>query len=217
MRTSSPQKVAHGDAGKWDVRGVMLPDEQLEGPLNFQEVFGNGLPVEIEVGPGKGTFLVARGHARPEINLLGVEYAKPFCAYAADRIRRHGLTNVRTAATDALPFFRQCLPDRSIWRVHVYFPDPWPKRRHHKRRLIQPPFLREVCRVLQPGGQLLIVTDHMGYFRHIRRVLHDWPGLAEIPMPEMSDAEGELVGTNFERKYIAQGRNFYNLARLRYD
>ena len=70
--------------------------------------------------------------------------------------------------------------------------------------------------VLAPGGELLIVTDHQGYFRHIRRVLIDAPGFARIRFPRMTDAEGQYVGTNFERKYIAQGRPFYSLARLRY-
>ncbi|MFW6132955.1 MAG: tRNA (guanine(46)-N(7))-methyltransferase TrmB, partial [Planctomycetota bacterium] len=101
-------------------------------------------------------------------------------------------------------------------RVHIYFPDPWPKRRHHRRRLIQPPFVDLLRRVLSPGGELLVVTDHLGYFEHIRRVLTDAPCFARIRFPRMADATGEQVGTNFERKYIAQGRAFYHLARLRY-
>jgi tRNA (guanine-N7-)-methyltransferase len=120
------------------------------------------------------------------------------------------------ACTDAAAFFRRCLADRSIWRVHIYFPDPWPKRKHRRRRLIQPPFVAEVRRVLRIGGQLIIVTDHLGYFRQITGVLHGAEGFAVVPFPRMSDTKGELVGTNFERKYIAQGRAFYWLARMRY-
>ena len=91
----------------------------------------------------------------------------------------------------------------------------FPCCRHHHRRLIQPGFLADVRRALRPGGQLLVVTDHHGYFEQIRRVL-DAPGLAVAGFPPMVDAEGQIVGTNFERKYIAQGRTFYSAVRLKY-
>jgi len=216
MRSESPKHLAHGEqSDKWNTAGVLI-DPPGEGPVDLAEVFANRRPVEIEIGTGKGTFLLARAAARPELNFLGIEWARAYCHYSADRFRRAGLTNARMLRADAGVLFRNALPDKAVWRVHVYFPDPWPKRRHHRRRLIQPPFIQEVCRVLQTGGQLILVTDHRGYFEHMQRVLCDWPGLAYIPMPTMSDRDGEIVGTNFERKYIAQGRPFYSLARLRY-
>ena len=217
MRTNSPKHLLHGTRGTWDTGGVLLDDAVARGPVDFAAVFGNARPVEVEIGTGKGTFLLARGQARPEVNFLGIEYAKAYCCHAADRFRRHGMTNVRMLHADAGYFFKVCLPPRSLQRVHIYFPDPWPKRRHHRRRLIQPPFLADVRRVLRIGGQLIIVTDHMGYFEQIRAVLASaGQGLAVVPMPGMTDADGEIVGTNFERKYIAQGRPFYSTARLRY-
>ena len=224
MRTKSPQHLAHGKAGKWDTAGVLLDESVSQGPVDLAEVFGNARPVEVEIGTGKGTFLLARAGARPEINFLGIEYAWPYCNYAADRFRRRGLANVRMLHTDAAHFFKVCLTDASLTRVHIYFPDPWPKRKHHRRRLIQPAFLADVRRTLRIGGQLIIVTDHMDYFEHIRRVLAGASGLVETPMPRMTvpdgdgpaAVEGELVGTNFERKYIAQGRAFYPVAKLRY-
>ena len=216
MRTSSPKHLGHGRPGKWNTAGVLLDESAAMQLADFGRIFGNTRPMEVEIGTGKGTFLVARAAARPEINFLGIEYARPYCLYAADRFRRHGLTNVRMVHTDAAHFVKVCIPDRSLWRLHVYFPDPWPKRRHHRRRLIQPAFVAEVRRVLQIGGQFLVVTDHMGYFEQIRRVLLDAPGLAPVAMPRMTDAEGERVGTNFERKYIAQGRASFAAARLRY-
>ncbi len=82
--------------------------------------------------------------------------------------------------------------------------------------MIQPPFAREVRRALRPGGQLIVVTDHMDYFRQIRMVLDDLGGMASIPIPQMADRDGEIAGTNFERKYIAQGRAFYSTAKMRY-
>ena len=100
--------------------------------------------------------------------------------------------------------------------MNNYFPDPWPKRRHHRRRLIQPAFVDLVRSRLCMGGQLLIVTDHLGYFEHIRRVMYHARGLARVPLPRLTDRDGEVVGTNFERKYMQQSRPFYRLARLRF-
>ena len=216
MRSESAKHLAHGKPDSWNTCGVLLPESILAGRLDFASTFGNARPVEVEIGTGKGTFLLARATARPELNFLGVEWANAYCRYAADRFRRAGLTNVRMLRADAGELFRRVLPEKSVWRVHVYFPDPWPKRRHHRRRLIQLTFVEQMRRALQVGGQLVIVTDHGDYFRHIARVLLHAEGLAVVPMPRMADSDGEWVGTNFERKYIAQGRRFYRVARLRY-
>jgi len=216
MRAESPGHFATGRRDSWDAASVLI-DPSLDGrPLDFTPIFGNGHPVEVEIGTGKGTFLLARARARPEVNFLGIEWARQYCLYAADRFRRAGLTNVAMLRDDAGPLFRNRIPARSILRVHIYFPDPWPKRRHHRRRLIQPSFIQSVRNALLPGGQLLIVTDHLDYFQQIQAVLDCVKGLARIPFPQMADTDGQLVGTNFERKYIAQGRAFYPLARMRY-
>ena len=194
----------------------MLIDHPVSaGLLDLPCVFGNRRPVEIEVGTGKGTFLLARAAARPELNFLGIECAASYCRYAADRLRRADLPNVRMVQVDAAAFFPRCLADQAAWRVHVYFPDPWPKRRHHRRRLIQAAWIEQVRRVLRLGGQFLIVTDHLEYFAHIHHVLSTVTGLACVSFPSMADKQDELVGTNFERKYIACGRAFYHVARMR--
>jgi len=217
MRTTSPKNLLHGKVATWDTTNIMLDASVTKSPVDFAAIFGNTRPVEIEIGTGKGTFLLERAQARPEVNFLGIEYAKPYCCYAADRFRRHGLENIRMLHADAGDFFKACIPDESLLRVHIYFPDPWPKRRHHRRRLFQPPFLAEVRRVLRIGGQLILVTDHMGYFNQMRNVLAARSeGFVTIAMPKMSNAEGEIVGTNFERKYIAEGRPFYSAARMKY-
>jgi tRNA (guanine-N7-)-methyltransferase len=218
MRPGSKGHLTHEPFAKWEGAGILLPESVAKGPVGLGAIFGNSRPVEIEIGTGKGTFLLARASARPEVNFLGIEWAKAYAAYAADRFRRAGLTNVRMLRCEAAHFFKVCLADApgSLWRVHIYFPDPWPKRRHHRRRLIQPAFIEQVRRTLRPGGQLIIVTDHLEYFEHIKRVVARVAGLAAAPMPRMADRDGEVVGTNFERKYIAQGRPFYKLVRLRY-
>jgi len=218
MRPESPKHVSSRSSRKWNTEGILLPESLTAGecPVDLASIFGNAHPVEVEIGTGKGTFLLARAEARPEVNFLGIEWARQYCLYAADRFRRHGLTNVRMIRADAARFFRNCVPAESLLRVHVYFPDPWPKRRHHRRRLIQPGFIEHVRRTLRLGGELLIVTDHLDYFQHIHRVLEEATTLLSVPFPVMADRTGELVGSNFERKYIAQGRAFYSLACLRW-
>jgi tRNA (guanine-N7-)-methyltransferase len=219
MRTSSPKQLSHGARDRWDTGGVLL-DESVAAvsgtPLDFGAMFGNTRPVELEIGCGKGTFILARAQARPEVNLLGVEWARAYCLYAADRCRRAGVANVRMLRIDAALLVSKLIAPQSLWRIHIYFPDPWPKARHHRRRLIQPAFVARLHELLKPGGQLLIVTDHLDYFKHIRRVVAAATGFVSVPFPQMGDTQGELVGTNFERKYIAQGRPFYKAALMRY-
>ena len=216
MRSQSPSHLSHGRTGKWDTAGVLLDDTVVQGPVSLTDLFGNTRPVELEIGSGKGTFLLARAVARPEVNFLGIEWAGSYCRYAADRLRRAGLRNVRLLRADATTFIRNCVADQSVWRVHIYFPDPWPKRRHSQRRTLQPAFLRELTRILKPGGQLLVVTDHPGYFRHVKQALASTPGLIGVAFPPMTSGQEEMVGTNFERKYARQGRPFNALAMLRY-
>ena len=216
MRSQSPKKLSHGRYAKWDTTGVMLDWPLDAGLVELGRVYGNRRPVELEIGTGKGTFLLARAAGRPELNFLGIEWAGGYCHYAADRIRRAELANVRMLHADATHFVRRCLADESVWRVHIYFPDPWPKRRHHRRRSIQLGFARQLRRILSPGGQLVILTDHMNYFRHIRRALSWVSGLAPVALPRMADESGQIAGTNFERKYIAQGRAFFNTALMKY-
>jgi tRNA (guanine-N7-)-methyltransferase len=219
MRSNSPQHLSRGRSNRSDTAGVLLEDSFATAPgrINFAELFGNSRPVEIEIGTGKGTFLMARAAARPEVNFLGIEWAKAYAVYAANRLRRAHLTNARILAADAGPFVTTRLADDSLWRIHVYFPDPWPKHRHHKRRLIQPSFVRQAGRILKIGGQLIVVTDHLDYFYQIRSVLSQARGFVSIGFPRFTDRKGELVGTNFERKYIVQGRPFYWIAKMKYS
>ena len=210
--------LSHGkpqDVGRFGIDQTQLPPLD-SGPLNLQTWFDpqrHGLPLEIEIGSGKGTFLVQQATQVPGVNFLGIEYAKSFWMYAADRCRRHNLVNVRVLHTEAGMFVRNYIPGGCARQVHIYFPDPWPKKRHHKRRLIQEPFLRELHRILEPQGLVRIATDHEDYFAWMREHIARVPELfAQLPFDRPPSAgAGELVGTNFERKYRREGRPFHAL------
>ncbi|NQU76587.1 MAG: tRNA (guanosine(46)-N7)-methyltransferase TrmB, partial [Planctomycetes bacterium] len=121
-------------------------------PINFATLFSNPRPVEIEIGSGKGTFLLYRAKARSDLNFLGLEWARHYSQYSADRMFRWGLQNVRILRADAAAFLHCCVSDNSLHRVHIYFPDPWPKTRHLKRRLIRSAFIALVHKKLRVGG-----------------------------------------------------------------
>jgi len=194
------------------VEPVGLDVETLAKPLNWAELFGNDHEVEIEIGMGKGTFLTEQAKARPQTNFFGIEYARWYWRYASDRLRRNGCLNARAVRSEAAYFLREHVPAASVTVIHIYFPDPWPKKRHHKRRLIQESFLRDLDRVLAKNGRLQIVTDHLGYFQWIEAALKASPLKAMEYNRPGSAADGEFVGTNFERKYRREGKPFYALA-----
>src|SRR5688572_6670808 len=199
------------------VEPVGLDVDALPRPLTWREVFGNDHPVELEIGIGKGTFLTEQAKARPETNLFGIEWARWFWRYASDRLRRNACLNARTVRAEAGYFLAEFVPPASVSVLHVYFPDPWPKARHHKRRLIQPKFMPLVERVLIPGGRLQVVTDHQGYFEeNIEPTVQAAEGFTVVDYNRPDSAgEGEFVGTNFERKYRREGRPFYAIAAVK--
>ncbi len=208
-----------------------LPDDLLTNPdsgrLDPRAWFADpSRPFEIEIGSGKGTFLLAQAQAEPGTNFLGIEWAGEFFAYASDRIRRGGLGNVRMLHTDATEFLRWRCPDAVARVIHLYFSDPWPKAKHHKNRVVQDRFLGDCWRVLRPGGHLRVVTDHDDLWAWDLEHFDRWCGPGPAPgftgplpaferlgfEPPASAGEDELVGTNFERKFRREGRSFHACA-----
>ncbi len=218
MRAILPKNFKSGRGKSWKPGRFLLPDITPGEQLDLAKVFpaSPSQPVEIEIGVGKGTFIVDRAGRRGDVNFLGIEYAKSYAVYVADRLGRAGLENARMLCADAGAIFAQALGEASVMRVHIYFPDPWPKRRHNIRRLIQPAFIAHVRRVLKPGGQLLLVTDHRDYFEQMLRTMNNFPGLARTPYPNLHDDTPYIVGTNFERKYAKEGRPIFKRAFLKY-
>lgn len=181
-------------------------------PSTSKTLFGNDRPLELEIGSGKGTFLLGESGARPEVNFFGIEYARRYWIFAADRLRRAERGNARVVLAEASSFVRDFLESESLSAIHVYFPDPWPKTRHRRRRLLQPAFLEELASKLKPGARLSIATDHLEYFEQIIASVKR-SSLVEADFAATRAAlESEVVGSNFERKYRREGRNIYMLA-----
>ena len=198
------------------VEPVGLEADLIPRPIDWGLMFGNDRPVEMEIGMGKGTFITEAAKLHPEVNYFGIEWARWFWRYASDRLRRNGCLNARTVRAEAGYFVREFVRDASLSVLHVYFPDPWPKKRHHKRRLIQEPFMREIERVLAPSGRLQLVTDHKDYFEQMEAVVGASKLMRVVEYNRPGQAgEGEFVGTNFERKYRREGRPFYAVAAVR--
>lgn len=197
-----------------DYPSVSLNPEDFVGRLDFGDVFGRDCPVHIEVGVGKGTFLLNQAKIAGDVNFLGIEWARKYYRYALDRIGRWGLGNVRIIRTDAASFVAEHVADESVECFHIYFPDPWPKKRHHKRRFVSPANLEQVLRCLKTGGQLRIATDHAEYFEVMQEVIGSRSDkLEEIEFTSAAGAEpGEITGTNYERKYIKDKREIFTIA-----
>jgi tRNA (guanine-N7-)-methyltransferase len=163
----------------------------------------------VELGSGKGRFLLAWAAAHPEIGILAVERARKYAELAAARAVREGLGNVRIAATTAEDLLFRCLSPGSVGGCHVYFPDPWPKKKHQKRRFFRPDNLQRLVDLLQPGGMLWVKTDHPDYAAVIGPLLAAQPGLESHDEVE---AFAAMPATNFEIKYAREERPIHRFA-----
>jgi len=186
-------------------------------PLNFHsppptwaEIFGNTHPVEVEIGFGKGSFLLALARAHPEQNFFGVEFAKRFAFRLAYLIERDGPTNVIAIHADFTCLVRTMIWPESVAVYHLYFPDPWWKRRHHRRRLFQDDFANALARTLTRGGKIFFASDVHEYFSETVRQFTAVPELQQFPWKrDQVNKRGRLIVTDFERKYRAEGRPIF--------
>jgi len=208
--------LSHGRA--LDTSGIGIDESMLPpfdaggGRIDPRAWFNDpSRPFELEIGSGKGTFLLQQSKSQPEENFLGFEWAGEFYRYAADRLRRHCIPNVKLIYGDATEFITHRCLDGVARVIHLYFSDPWPKKRHHKRRVVQDRSLIEFHRVLEVGGELRIVTDHDDLWAWMVEHAERSGELFERRdfAPPVSAGEGEVVGSNFERKYRREGRPFH--------
>ena len=189
-----------------------------EGKLDLPGLFGNDQPVTLEIGFGNGEALAQQALTHPERNFLGVEVHSPGVGHLMIRLAEQESTNVRILQCDAMALLRHHLSAASLSAVLLFFPDPWHKKRHHKRRIVQKEFAERVHHALLPGGLLHMATDWENYARHMLEVLSDHPGFDNLagaghysPRPE------DRPLTKFEQRGQRLGHGVWDLLFERRD
>jgi tRNA (guanine-N7-)-methyltransferase len=179
----------------------------LTPPLNWQSLFGNESPVELEIGSGKGMFLKEAGLQFPDINYVGVELAGKFYRIAVSRLARADLANVRVMHANALDVLDRWIPDNSLQALHIYFPDPWPKKKHHRRRLFIPSLMEQASVKIISGGEFRVATDHPEYGQIMRDQFDKHTHLfRENPWPPSAP---DRMPTNYSLKWKRAGRQLW--------
>ncbi len=193
----------------WPHYGLNIRDGRLDPP----GAFGREAPLTLEIGFGNGASLFSQAAKNPEQDYLGVEVYRTGVARLLRSAHEAGLSNLRVYCDDAVEVINQCLPDASVDTVQLYFPDPWHKKRHHKRRIVQPEFADKIARILKPGGRWLLATDWENYAEHMLDVLNTHPAFENlsadntyVPRPE------ERPRTRFEERGIQRGHGVWDLA-----
>ena len=181
-------------------------------PLDLQALFGRAAPRMLEIGFGAGEALLEFATAHPEMDCIGVEVHRPGVGRLLLGAEAATLRNLRVICHDAVEVLQQQLAPASIDLVHIFFPDPWPKKRHHKRRLIQPPFVELLAKTIAPGGTLRLATDWESYAQQMREVIDASPSFANVA----SDAgfvarSAERTLTRFERRGHRLGHGVWDL------
>ncbi|MDI9819257.1 MULTISPECIES: tRNA (guanosine(46)-N7)-methyltransferase TrmB [unclassified Legionella] len=207
-------------AGRISNRQQQALDQSLEhyalalnqSPWNFQTIFDRQAETIVEIGFGMGASLLAMAKQYPELNFIGIEVHKAGIGSLAADLHEHGIGNVRIVPHDAVEIFKHHIAENSLAGIQIFFPDPWPKKRHHKRRLIQPAFVNLLCRRLKVGGFIHCATDWQDYADHMLTVLSAEPSLANTqgeggfsPRPETRPL------TKFEQRGTKLGHGVWDL------
>ena len=184
-----------------DLSGHLKTFDELPRPWDHEAVFGRRAPLEVEVGTGKGLFLRTAAPAKPDVDFLGIEIARKYARFAAAGLAKRAINNAVLVIGDAARVFGEILPGDSLAAVHVYFPDPWWKKRHKRRRLLQESFVCHVQRTLKPGGRFHFWTDVEEYFNTSLELLAAHTRLeGPFPVDETPPQDDMDYRTHFERR-----------------
>lgn len=179
-------------------------------PLDFAEAFGRKAPVVAEIGFGMGDTTARIAEANPGTDYLAIEVHGPGVGSLLKRMDEMGLSNIRIIQHDAVDVLRDMVPEGSLAAMHVFFPDPWPKKRHHKRRLLQPAFVELAASRLAPGGVLHVATDWRDYAEQVLAILSASASLANT-CKDFADRPAWRPETKFERRGLALGHGVWDL------
>ena len=202
--TSSQQRALNELWPQWGI-------EYSPSTLDLEAVFGRAAPRVLEIGFGNGDSLVEMAALHPDTDYLGVEVHEPGVGHCLIRMSEAGVNNLRLIMHDAIDVLEQQLEEASLDRINLYFPDPWPKKRHHKRRIVNPPFLAIALSRLKPGGHLHIATDWKNYAEHIDETLARTPG---FELDERREHDGsqplDRPPTRFEARGLRLGHRIWD-------
>jgi tRNA (guanine-N7-)-methyltransferase len=192
----------------WPHFGVDMMGERFDP----EELFANGRPVVLDIGFGDGDALRELAEANPDINYLGVEVYEPGIGHLLLGLDAAGINNVRVMCADAAELLSECLPAACLTAVNLFFPDPWPKKRHFKRRLVQAPFVVDVARTLRPSGLFHMATDWLPYAEHVQQLMAGFSGLQPISASQaIGGPMAQRPLTKFERRGRALGHSVTDL------
>ncbi len=192
----------------WPRKGLTVDD----GELDYRAVFGRQAPVVLEIGFGMGGSLVAMAAAEPETDFIGIEVHQPGVGKLFHLMQEQGVDNIRAYCDDAVEVLSHCIPDHSLDRIQIYFPDPWHKKKHHKRRLIQPAFVQTLRGKLKPGGELHLATDWEDYAEYMMEVLTAAEGFDNVADPYcFAERPAYRPVTKFEQRGEKRGHGVWDL------
>ncbi|MQA17023.1 MAG: tRNA (guanosine(46)-N7)-methyltransferase TrmB [Pseudonocardiaceae bacterium] len=203
------ERMTTGQQRAWDTRWPRLGRqvaELPEGPLDVERWFGRRAPIVLEVGSGMGESTAAVAAAHPELDHLAVEVYKPGLAQLLLRIEATGIDNLRLLRGDALDLLARHVAPGTLREVRAFFPDPWPKRRHHKRRLVAPGFVALVASRLEAGGAMHLATDWEGYAEQMLAVCEAEPGLRNVSAQGWLPRPDWRPVSKFEQRALDEGR-----------
>lgn len=196
----------------WDQYGLNLTD----GLMRPAEIFARQAPLVLEIGFGMGASLVSMAQAHPDYDYIGIDVHQPGVGALLAKIEKHALNNIRVYCDDAIAVLKQCVAEQSLDTVQVFFPDPWPKKRHHKRRLIQTEFVELLLTKLKPGGVLHCATDWQNYAEHMMQILTEIEGLSNIEADHCyAQRPAHRPVTKFEERGQRLGHGVWDLIFVR--
>lgn len=211
-----PRSSLRRPAPDLDLNACLRDASELPPWISSDSLFGNKKPLEIEIGSGKGLFLTTAAGSTPEHNFLGIEIIGKYARHSAAKIARAQLGNALMVSGNAEPILSKQIEQSSLEAVHVYFPDPWWKKRHRKRRVLNETSLRNILRVLRLGGRFHFWTDVLDYFENTIELIADITPELGVPIPEEeTEATHDLdYRTHFERR---SRKHHIPVYRVRYE
>jgi tRNA (guanine-N7-)-methyltransferase len=189
---------------------LFLRCENLDQPPLWQSIFGNTNPIALEIGCGIGDFIAKTAQDNPQQNFIAIDYYNKGCDSTCRRLDRHGITNVRVLRVEAREFVAAYIPENSLTALYINCPDPWPKKRHRKRRLVNSEFIEFMRCYLRTGADFYFATDFEDYGLDVAEFMSRQQGYKNLLMPDLSRHElADYHSSKYMLKFIAEGKKIH--------